>query len=458
MCHAAEPQQSDRRAFRSNHALDEEASVKLRTKLLALVALMGAAVAATGGIGTGPGAAAAGSCGTGAKVTIKWQNWISQEAASRAFSNDAVKSFEKKCPNITVSVVGVPAEKTAQALSLAVSTKHGADVFQTQTWWTAQYTALGLFSEPKSLGDIKTKQLPAAVVSGSYRGRWTDPVWGLAPLFLTYNKVVMKKAGLNPNKPPTTFDQLISMSGKIGAAGGGDYSGYCQDSGADYLNGFWSLSMLNTYGGGLSNAAGKPTANSAANVRALTKYKQWYNAPGAWAQGIDVRQCRDLFSTDKVAFNFESSWAPGIYRAESGLGTKFDSHWGAVPVPRGPHGPGVPPDANQGLALSAYSAHAPEAEAFIRFMLTNPKITTEYLKVVGFPTAYQPLWKTSRLYNAPLTKTTINAAKTARGFVHPKFQDLVTQLGQTLQSVAANDGDPRAELNKLQAKFVKEWK
>jgi len=432
--------------------------VKLRTKLLATVVLVGAAVAAAGGLVAGEGSAAASACGTGAKVTIKWQNWISQETASRAFSNDAIKSFEKKCPNITISVVGVPAEKTAQALSLAASTKHGADVFQTQTWWTAQYTVLGLFREPTSLNDIKAKQLPASVVSGSYAGRWTDPVWGLAPLFLTYNKVVMKEAGLDPNKPPTTFDQLIAMSEKVGTAGGGNYFGYCQDSGADYLNGFWSLPMLNTYGGGLSNAAGKPAADSAANIRTLKKYQQWYNAPGAWAQGIDVRQCRDLFSTDKVAFNFESAWAPGIYRAQSGLGTKFDSHWGAVPVPRGPHGPGIPPDANQGLAISAYSQHAPEAEAFVRFMLTNPKITTEYLKVVGFPTAYQPLWKTSRLYKAPLTQTTINAAKTARGFVHPKFQDLVTQLGQTLQTVAANHADPAAALKKLQAQFVKEWK
>lgn len=435
-----------------------EVSVKLRIKLFAVLTALLVVAGLAGGVAASRGAAAVSHCGTGAKVTITWQNWISQEAASRAFSNLAVKSFEKKCPNIKVNVVGVPAEKTAQALSLAASTKHGPDIFQTQTWWTAQYTALGLFGQPKTLNDIKAKQLPAAVVSGSYRGRWTDPVWGLAPLFLTYNKTVMQKAGLDPNKPPTTFDQLISMSETIGAKGNGDYSGYCQDSSAGYLNGFWTLSLLNTYGGGLANVAGQPTANSAANVKALTKYQQWYNAPGAWAQGIDVRQCRDLFSTDKVAFNFESSWATGIYRAQSGLGAKFDSHWGAVPVPRGPNGPGIPPDANQGLALSAYSKHAPEAEAFIRFMLTNPNITTQYLKVVGFPGAYQPLWKTSRLYKAPLTQTAINAAKTARGFAHPKFNDLVTQLGQTLTDIAANHADPKTALDKLQAQFVAEWK
>ena len=430
--------------------------MKVRVKLLAVVTVLLLFTGASGAAAKNEHATAA--CGTGSNVTLKWQNWISQEAASRAFSNLAVKSFEKKCPNIKITVVGVPAEKTAQALSLAASTKHGADIFQTQTWWTAQYTALGLFQAPKTLNDIRANQLPAAVVSGSYRGRWTDPVWGVAPLFLTYNKVVMKKAGLNPNKPPTTFDQLISMSKQIGAKGNGDFYGYCQDSTAGYLNGFWTLPLLNTYGGGLSSTAGKPTANSAANVAAITKYQAWYNAPGAWAQGIDVRQCRDLFATDKVAFNFESSWATGIYRAESGLGAKFDSHWGAVPVPRGPKGPGVPPDANQGLAISAYTAHAPEAEAFVRFMLTDPNITTQYLKVVGFPGAYKPVWAKSRLYKTPLTKTTINAAKTARGFVHPKFQDLVAQLGQTLTEIAANNANPKTALDKLQAQFVKEWK
>jgi ABC-type glycerol-3-phosphate transport system substrate-binding protein len=392
-------------------------------------------------------------CGSGEAVTLKWQNWISQEEASKAFSEAAVAAFQAKCPNITIEVVGVPAEKTADALVLAASSKSGADIFQTQTYWTAQFTDLGLFRPIETLDDVKADMVPAAVAAGTYNDQWTDPVWGLAPFILTYNKNVLKDAGYSEADLPTTWDELYALTADIGAKGDGNTFGYCQDSGKGYLNGFWTLNLIQSYGGQFYTD-GAASMESPEMKAAFDAYQKWYQTPGAWAQGIDVRQCRDLFSQNKVAFNFESSWATGIYRTGSGQGEAFDDQWGAIVVPNGPNGlPGVAADANQGLAVATYTEHPAEAEAFIRFMLTDPEITTEYLKVVGFPTPVKSLWTTSPLYEEPLTQLLLAGAESSASPQSPKLQDLVTKLGESLQ-VVANGGSVDEELAKLQVQFT----
>jgi multiple sugar transport system substrate-binding protein len=399
-------------------------------------------------------AASASECGSGDPVTIKWQNWISQEEASKAFSQAAVDAFQQKCPNITVEVVGVPAEKTADSLVLAASSKAGADIFQTQTFQTAQFTDLGLFRPMESLDDVKAQMSEAAVRSGTWNDQWTNPVWGLAPFILTYNKNVLEKAGLSEADLPTTWEDFYAVTALIGEKGNGDFFGYCQDAGKGYLNGVWTTNLTQSYGAFFYNEAGEANLESPEMSKALGDYQTWYQTPGAWAQGIDVRQCRDLFAQDKVAFNFESSWATGIYRAGSGQGEAFDDQWGAIVVPNGPDGfPGTAADANQGLAVASYTEHPAEAEAFVRFMLTDPVITTEYLTAVGFPTPVESLWTTSPLYEEPLTKLLLEGSSKSNTLASPKFQDLITKFGESLQ-VIASGGDIAAEQAKLQTEFT----
>ena len=49
---------------------------------------------------------------------------------------------------------------------------------------------------------------------------------------LWYNKTLFKQAGLDPNKPPTTFAQILADAKKISALGNGIYgfsfAGNCQ--------------------------------------------------------------------------------------------------------------------------------------------------------------------------------------------------------------------------------------
>ena len=60
---------------------------------------------------------------------------------------------------------------------------------------------------------------PAALNLYKFQGKtWALP-WYNAPVVLMYNKALFTAAGLDPEKPPTTVDELISAAAKLKASG-----------------------------------------------------------------------------------------------------------------------------------------------------------------------------------------------------------------------------------------------
>ncbi|WP_194899000.1 extracellular solute-binding protein [Catenulispora pinisilvae] len=75
---------------------------------------------------------------------------------------------------------------------------------------------------------------------------------------LIYNRDLFTKAGLDPNKPPTTWDEVEADAAKISALGGG-VSGYEDYSGGN--NGGWHFAAeLDSNGGQMVNADGTKAA------------------------------------------------------------------------------------------------------------------------------------------------------------------------------------------------------
>jgi sn-glycerol 3-phosphate transport system substrate-binding protein len=67
------------------------------------------------------------------------------------------------------------------------------------------------------------KFLPRATAYFSYNKVLYGMPWSLSNPVLWYNKVVFRKAGLDPNKPPTTLEQVREYSQKIVSSGAAKY-------------------------------------------------------------------------------------------------------------------------------------------------------------------------------------------------------------------------------------------
>lgn len=127
---------------------------------------------------------------------------------------------------------------------------------------------------------------------------------------LFYSKDVYREVGLDPEKPPTTFDELIGHSKQIlqkDANGDIQRIGYNPGSG-QFAN--WAY----IFGGEFyDTAGGKITANHPANVEALTRIMEYVkeldiNKLTAFNQRPGTYEAGNPFATKQAAFIIDGFW------------------------------------------------------------------------------------------------------------------------------------------------------
>jgi sn-glycerol 3-phosphate transport system substrate-binding protein len=133
-----------------------------------------------------------------------------------------VNDFEKKNPDIKVNAIYAGNYNDARIKSLA-ALKAGkpaqlAVMFSIDIYDLIEQDAIIPFSDlAKSKEDKKwlNSFYPALMENGTTLGK----IWGVpfqrSTIVMYYNKDAFKKAGLNPNKPPKNWDEVVSMGKKL---------------------------------------------------------------------------------------------------------------------------------------------------------------------------------------------------------------------------------------------------
>lgn len=153
------------------------------------------------------------------------------------------KTYQERFPNVTIDHTGMQLDQYRTALPLAVKSGQEADVFL-GPFWLPLYGPVkeGWFHEiGPLLGAEFTKAMPPELFEEGrtvFHGKtYALPNVAFQPGgFLFYNKNLMKKAGLDPEKPPTTWTELREQARKLNDAGKGEFFGIVE--GGKQLNRF----------------------------------------------------------------------------------------------------------------------------------------------------------------------------------------------------------------------------
>ncbi|MDX1809155.1 MAG: ABC transporter substrate-binding protein [Sulfurospirillaceae bacterium] len=133
-----------------------------------------------------------------------------------------VSDFEKKNPDITVNAIYSGNYNDARIKALA-AIKAGkpaqlAVMFSIDVYDLIEQDAIVSFSDlAKTKADQKWLKsfYPSLMENGTTLGK----VWGIpfqrSTIVMYYNKDMFQKAGLNPEKPPRTWSELVSMGKKL---------------------------------------------------------------------------------------------------------------------------------------------------------------------------------------------------------------------------------------------------
>ncbi|MBD0381773.1 ABC transporter substrate-binding protein [Paenibacillus sedimenti] len=231
---------------------------------------------------------------------------------------------------------------------------------------------------------------------------------------LYYNKDMFKAAGLDPEKPPTTYEevakaaQALSKDGKSGASFaiyGWFMEQFFANQGAEYLNN----------GNGRTSSATESMVNSDAGVKTLTWWKQMVDTKTASNLGRKTDDTKKAFAAGQVAMTLDSTASlRGIVSSAEG---KFQVGTAFLPKPADAKDGGVVVGGASLYILNNKSdAEQKGAWEFIKF-LTNPQ-TQAFWHV---NTGYFPI--TKKAYDEQLVKD--NLAK------YPQFKTAVDQLHAT---------------------------
>ncbi len=131
--------------------------------------------------------------------------------AQEAVLERMVEDFEAENPGVEVVIVNVGWGEAYSQFQSQVAVGQAPDIVMLAPQWSAEYTALGAFVpiDEYISEDVLDMFLPSGFDSVRSDGHvyglpWDGSIWGFF-----YRKDLFEEAGLNPDAPPTNWDELV---------------------------------------------------------------------------------------------------------------------------------------------------------------------------------------------------------------------------------------------------------
>ena len=176
--------------------------------------------------------------------------------------------------------------------------------------------------------------LPEDIVNSVYPSfLWNDPegnpvavAYRTSIFLLFYNKDLMAAAGLDPETPPTTWEEWKEMSDAITAAGNGEFYGggiptFPHAGGALRATPFFRQSGTDFAIDGTENLSDPMLQDTLQFIREMNA-----NFPEGLGNGADESPLWDAFNNGTIGFAVDGGW-----RAAECI--KADLNWGVCPLP-----------------------------------------------------------------------------------------------------------------------------
>ncbi len=350
--------------------------------------------------------------------------------------------FSKTHPGVTVQVLSTSLREFEQKLTASIPTGSGPEVFDVGPYIAIKLVDAGLLpANPKDMDSyLKSGAWSKFAVNYStIKGKtYGIPLMNGSRAALFYNKTMFKEAGLDPNNPPKTFQELLQAArkltkydnnGKVVRSGlslriSGGGSGLTEkfrfvlhNAGGDLIvpagNGKWK--------NGLNNKAGRDALQF--YIDCLYKYK---------VDDPQVKHDSDAFVTDTTAMFMRESWVIGEVKSKN---PKLD--YGVVPMPAWKRQDTLAQPWS--VYMSMEGSKSKDVREFMKF-LTSAEAAPKLIELTGW-IPERTFDNTSILKDSPQYQIFINPPQKV-GFyadpVMPAFDEIQTKVTDKLVEVFLN--------------------
>jgi ABC-type glycerol-3-phosphate transport system substrate-binding protein len=287
-------------------------------------------------------ACSGGGSSTSDKQKVTFWQFDTAKASIDAYKT-AIKDFEKKNPTITVDMQIVPWSDQQQKITTALASGALPDVSMLGNDVVAQYAANGALAPLDSYVAGWSKAEGIDVKKDMYAGdisyyTYKDKLYG-SPVadetrMVYYNKDLFQQAGLDPNTPPATWDEMEKDAKALKSVVSVPWSAPMSKQ---YVTVQTFMSVYLSYGASLFDSKGKCGLDTPEFKDALTWYtgiaKQGLTSPDAVNATSD--DIANLFSNGKAGMLIDG---PSRYNAIKAANPDLFKNIGVAAIPAGPKG------------------------------------------------------------------------------------------------------------------------
>jgi len=393
-------------------------------------------------------------------VTIEWANWVSVEEGTRDNIADLVRQFEAKNPNIKIRVIPVAVSDIQSQLSIMVQGKNAPDISQvhpddviTFAYMNALAAVDPLLSE-EFKRDVHQSLLDLTMLEGVHYGIPWAPA---GPGFL-YNKKLMAQAGLDPNSPPKTIDELTEYMRIAKAKLPPETIMMQLDTTIRTIGILHQWPFIRAFGA-LPVEGNKANLNS----KEMIAYVEWVRSlmdNGYSLRGKKYGEFRPMAAQGRLLFAFDGSYLRGILKSlnKSLTDQIINETWGVAPIPCGKEGIHYAAPDDHFLIIFKDSEHKEETAKFAEFLVNSDYSLKNYILPVGFvPATKSAISRVPELGEDPIRKafSELIVPTVVPLPYGPKYTEVSTTITAAIQEAITTEKPIPDILNRAQAELEK---
>ena len=398
------------------------------------------------------------SAASAVKGTVTFLNWADAETATTPGINKMIAQFEKLYPNITVKAVPVSYTDAEHQALLQFKSGNAPDVAEMQGNYTLDLAAAGALQPLDSYASssYKSSVIPSELKLGDINNQLLAIPWTVAPFGLWYNKVDMQKAGLDPNNPPHTLDQLLADAAAIKAK-----EPNVIPIGTDTTNRTYGLDQNWPF---MKTDGAQPFSGTtaSADTPGMISYLNFMQQIGK-NNYTTVNQLggkfRDPSAHNDVAFDVDGPYLEGVVLSTTKESvSQFAQTWGLTTLPVGTTGKAYSTPTDHQLVMFKSAKNKQAAWTFMKWLSTSDYAVSNYTIPVeqSIPPLTQPGTQTQALlsgdpfYNTYIKDILPTVVLPPWG---PSYTVAYTPIMQTVQQVMTTGTSPASAAKSLQSQL-----
>lgn len=174
------------------------------------VAALALTLAACGSDGGDSDTSSSDAGGASGDLSAELTWWDTSDATNEAPAYDElIKKFNEEYPDVTINHETVPFDQTQNKFKTAAESGSGApDILRAEVAWTPEFASLGYLYALDGTAALENNFLETPLSSNVYEDKTYGVPQVTDTLGLMYNKALFEKAGLDPEAPPATWDEV----------------------------------------------------------------------------------------------------------------------------------------------------------------------------------------------------------------------------------------------------------